>query len=163
MKHLAIASIGLAFFTIVSVGCVKKAASGKASPDAPGDPSLTLELVMRDTMAFKGSRVRWFGKMANINSTGGVLGYTILAVYVNNQDTATAEDFNCFAVEYKSSSPIPDLEDQVWITGTIEGTKVIFSNITSPMGNQTQSSREVPLLIDPKFEPAGEKEKEKKN
>lgn len=160
MKRLGIVSIGLAIFTVVSAGCAKEAASRKANPDAVGDPSLTLELVMRDTMAFKGSRVRWFGKMANLESTGSGSVYTVTTVYINNPDAASAEDFRYFAVEYKSSSSFSEhFGDDLWITGTVEGTKTIFANITSPMGSQTQSSRNVPLLIDPKFEPAGEKEK----
>jgi len=187
MKHLAIVSIGLAIFTIASAGCAKEAAPPKANADKaipanaiaspspelaekkmeasdaavkrPGDPRLTLELVLRNTAAFKGRRVRWFGKMAASESTGNGSIYTNTTVYVNNPDAASAKGFRNFAVEYKSSSSFPEHFGDFWIMGTIKGTKKIFTTITSPEGSQKRISENVPLLIDPEFEPVDEKKK----
>lgn len=148
-----ILAIVLAAATSLSVlSCVSRNRYKKTS--GPGNPRLTYDLVNKNVNAFKGKRVRWFGRQISFESRGapGRKEYVNRFTYVDVESWQAGEVTKAFVVEYNSKSGLTMLPGEGWVTGTIEGTHTIGITRRWPSGEETYIPQVVPLLSHPKVE-----------
>jgi hypothetical protein len=123
-----------------------------SNSSGPGDPALTYDLVKQDVNAYKGKRVRWYGRQVSFESTGGVT----RATFANMKQWQTGGDMQPFVVEIKSDRVPPELSGEGWVSGTVEGTRTVGITLGSPSGRESTRPQTVPLLSNPELEKASD-------
>ena len=119
-----------------------------SNSSGPGDPALTYDLVKQDVNAYKGKRVRWYGRQVSFESKGGVA----RATFANMKQWQSGGDMQPFVVQIDSDRVPPELSGEGWVSGTIEGTHTVGITLGSPSGRETTNPQTVPLLSNAELE-----------
>lgn len=139
------------FWLFAAIGCSACITSpaNNSNTSRAGDSELTVARVTENPDAYKGRRVRWFGRTGAVKMVGKI----IRGVYIN--DPSNLATSPVFAVEIESNaaefkpSELPEAYwfAQGWITGTIDGVQTVTYNL-----NGQDLHKTVPVLRNVSFE-----------
>lgn len=141
----------IAVLLVTAMSVLSCGLGSKATSSGPGDPKLTYDLVMQNVDAYKGKRVRWYGRRVSFETTNGVT----RATFMNVGKWQAGGDMDPFVVQYRSEKEYSETPEEGWVTGTIEGTHTVGITLGSPSGRETNTPRSVPLLSYPEIEKSG--------